>query len=122
IRTLSDEITRIVDEMIDAIEAGPGEFDAMKMFADHLIVKTLLSAMFKLNDNQRAVMLRMAEVLADYSNLRRGEPVPEASVKAFEGTSQVIRELIAERQAQPGMDFISDLVTARDEGDALTDQ
>jgi cytochrome P450 len=122
IKVLSDEITTIVDGMIDAIEAGPNEFDAMRMFADHLIVKTLLSAMFKLNDSQRQVMLRMAEVLADYSNLRRGEPVPEASTRAFEETSQVIRNLIAERQARPGADFISDLISARDEGDALSEQ
>jgi cytochrome P450 len=67
-------------------------------------------------------MLRMAEVLADYSNLRRGEPVPEASTRAFAETSSVIRDLIAERQANPGTDFISDLILARDEGDALTDQ
>jgi len=122
VKKLSDEITVIVDEMIDAIEAGPNEFDAMKMFADHLIVKTLLSAMFKLNDEQRQVMLRMAEVLAAYSNLRRGQPVPESHVTAFEETSQVIRDLIAARQAHPGDDFISDLINARDEGDALSDE
>jgi cytochrome P450 len=122
IRVLSDEITAIVDEMLDEIAKIGGEFDAMKMFADHLIVKSLLSAMFKLNDRQRAVMLRMAEVLAGYSNLRKGQATPESSLEAFEQTSQVIRELISERRANPGVDFISDIIVAREENDALSEQ
>lgn len=121
IKVLSDEIARIVDGMIDRIEQGPNAFDAMAMFADDLIVRTLLSAMFRLDDRQRDIMLRMAEVLAGYSNLRRGQPVPESWNQAFDNTSAVLRELIARRQAAPGDDFISELILARDEQDALSD-
>jgi cytochrome P450 len=43
-------------------------------------------------------------------------------VQAFEYAAQLVREIIAQRRAHPRPDFINDLITARDQGDKLTDR
>ncbi len=122
VKTLTMEITNIVDEMLEKIAIGPNEFDAMADFSDELIVRTLLTSMFKLNEKQRSTMLEMAEILAGFSNLRHGEKPPENWMQLFGNTKKMIEGLISTRRATPGDDFISSLIVARDEQGALSDE
>jgi cytochrome P450 len=43
-------------------------------------------------------------------------------VQAFERAAQLVDAIIAQRRANPRPDFINDLITARDQGDKLTDR
>jgi cytochrome P450 len=93
----------------------------MPDFADQLIVHTLLMAMFRLTDEQKQVMLAMNHVLSELSNLRPGQTFPPESLETFEKTKLVIQDLIQKRHDNPGDDFISQLIMAREQDDALTE-
>jgi cytochrome P450 len=120
---LEARITGIIDDMLDAIAARAGDrFDAMADFGAHLVGNALLTAMLELEEHRKATFLAFHEVLPRTSYTRPGEPFPPECVAAFERAAAVVHELIAERRARPGADFITDLIQARDQGDRLTDR
>jgi cytochrome P450 len=119
---LEGRITEIVDEMLDAIGRGGPHFDAMEEFGALLVGEALLTAMLNLDAHQKQAFFAFHEVLPRTTYTRPGEPWPAECVAAFDAAMTIVHELIAERRARPGEDFITDLIEARDAGDKLTDR
>jgi cytochrome P450 len=85
-------------------------------------VGALLTAMANLDEQQKAVFLAFHEVLPLTTYTGPGEPFPPECQQAFEGAAELVRDIIAQRRANPRPDFINDLITARDQGDKLSDR
>jgi cytochrome P450 len=115
-------IAEIIEGMLDRIEAGGNEFDGMQDYGAHLVVGALLTAMANLDERQKQIFLDFHEVLPQTTYTRPGEPFSPECVREFARTTDLVNELIAERRANPGNDFISDLIQARDQGDKLNDK
>jgi cytochrome P450 len=114
-------IERIVQQRLDAIEAAGPQFDAMADFCDHLIMRALLDATFELSEEQQAAFERVHRAIAMAPKFRPGEPRPPEYTAAIDAIRGVIEEVIDERRRNPGTDFISNLVTARDAGNKLSE-
>jgi len=119
---LEARIEEIIEGMLDRIEAGGNEFDAMRDYGAQLVVGALLTAMANLNERQKQIFLAFHEVLPRTTYTRPGEPFAPECVRAFDRAANLVHEIIAQRRSNPRADFINDLITARDEGDRLTDR
>jgi cytochrome P450 len=119
---LETRITEIIEGMLDKIESGGNEFDGMQDYGAQLVVGALLTAMANLDERQKEIFLAFHEVLPLTTYTRPGEPFAPECVRAFDRAAELVRELIAQRRANPRPDFINDLVTARDQDDKLTDR
>ena len=119
---LESRIAEIIEGMLDRIENGGNEFDGMQDYGAQLVVGALLTAMANLDERRKRVFLAFHEVLPLTTYTRPGEPFAPECVEAFARAADTVNELIAERRAQPRIDFINDLITARDQGDKLTDR
>lgn len=119
---LEARITDIIDGMLDRIESRGNEFDGMQDYGAQLVVGALLTAMVNLDERQKEIFLAFHEVLPLTTYTKPGTPFPPECVQAFDRAAQLVREIIAQRRADPREDFINDLITARDQGDKLTDR
>jgi cytochrome P450 len=119
---LETRITEIIDGMLDDIASGGNEFDGMRDYGARLVVGALLTAMANLDPRRQAIFLAFHEVLPLTTYTRPGEPFAPECLQAFDRAAELVREIIAERRAHPRPDFINDLITARDQGDQLTDR
>jgi cytochrome P450 len=119
---LEVRITEIIDGMLDKIERGGNGFDGMEDYGAQLVVGALLNAMVNLDERQKEIFLAFHEVLPLTTYTKPGEPFAPECVRAFDRAAALVHEIIAERRDQPGPDFISDLIVARDQGDKLTDR
>lgn len=122
IAELEARIGEVIADMLDEIERGGREFDAMQQYAAKLVVGALLTAMLNLNEPQKRVLLDFQEVQPLLTSLKPGQSWPPELLKAYERYSAVIREAIADRRANPRSDFITDLVLAHDNDDRLDDR
>ena len=119
---LEARITEIIEGMLDRIAAGGNAFDAMADYGAQLVVGALLTAMANLDERQKEIFLAFHEVLPLTTYTRPGEAFAPECVRAFDRAAQLVQEIIAQRRANPRPDFINDLITARDQGDRLTDR
>ena len=119
---LEARIEETIEGMLDRIEAGGDEFDGMRDYGAQLVVGALLTAMANLNERQKQIFLAFHEVLPRTTYTRPGEPFAPECVRAFDRAANLVHEIIAQRRSNPRADFINDLITARDEGDRLTDR
>jgi cytochrome P450 len=122
IAQLEARIGEIFGEMLDDIERGGREFDGMQDYAAKLVVGALLTAMLNLNAAQKRILLDFQAVQPQLTSVKPGQPWPAACWDAYQRYSAVVREIIADRRANPRSDFVSDLVLAHDEGDKLNDE
>lgn len=119
---LETRITEIIDGMLDRIESGGSEFDAMADYGAQLVVGALLTAMADLDERRKKIFVAFHEVLPLTTYTKPGEPFAAECVAAFARAAEAVNEIIAERRAHPREDFINDLITAHDRGDKLTDR
>jgi cytochrome P450 len=119
---LEGRITAIVDELLERIEHKGNAFDGMADFGAQIIGAALLDAMLDLNAPQKKVFHDLHEVLPLTTYTKAGEPYPPECVAAFARAREMVQRIIDERRANPGEDFISELIAARDEGDKLNDE
>ena len=119
---LEARITEIIEGMLNRIESSGNEFDGMQDYGAQLVVGALLTAMANLDKRRQRIFLAFHEVLPLTTYTRPGEPFAPECVEAFARAADTVNEIIAERRAQPRADFINDLITARDQGDKLTDR
>ena len=119
---LEARITELVDGLLDDIGRKGPTFDAMADYGAKIIVSALLDAMLQLDDKQKEVFQNFHEVLPLTTYTRAGDPYPPACVAAFERARNMVARIIEERRANPGDDFISELIKARDENDKLSDE
>ena len=121
IEQLEASITKVIDGMLDRVEAKGPKFDAMEDLGAHLVVDALLEGMINMDARRKAVFVAFHDVLPATTYTKPGEPFPEACRTAFERVMQEVGVIIEERRVAPRSDFISDLVNARDAGDKLSD-
>jgi cytochrome P450 len=119
---LETRITEIIDGMLERIEAGGNDFDGMEDYGAQLVVGALLTAMVNLDERRKEIFLAFHEVLPLTTYTRAGQPFAPECVRAFDRAAELVHEIIAERRARPRSDFISDLISARDQGDKLNDR
>jgi cytochrome P450 len=94
----------------------------MRDYGAQLVVGALLTAMAELDERQKEIFVAFHEVLPLTTYTKPGEPFAPECVRAFDRAAVLVREIIAGRRAHPRPDFINDLVSARDQGDKLTDR
>src|SRR6476661_804979 len=63
IEQLQDSITRIVDGMLDRIEANGPEFDGMQDYGAHLVVDALLGAMVNMDKRRKAIFVAFHDAI-----------------------------------------------------------
>jgi cytochrome P450 len=119
---LESRIGEIIEAMLDRIESKGTRFDGMVDYGAQLVVGALLTAMVNLDERQKEVFVAFHEVLPLTTYTRPGERFAPECLRAFERAADLVRDIIAERRAHPRPDFITDLITARDQGDKLTDR
>ena len=119
---LEARITEIIEGMLDRIESRGNEFDGMRDYGAQLVVGALLTAIANLDERQKEIFLAFHEVLPLTTYTKPGQPFAPECVQAFDRAAQLVRDIIAQRRANPREDFINDLITARDQGDKLTDR
>jgi cytochrome P450 len=119
---LESRIAEIIEGMLDRIESRGNEFDSMTDYGAQLVVGALLTAMANLDERRKKIFVAFHEVLPLTTYTRPGEPFAPECVAAFARAAEAVNEIIAERRANPRDDFINDLITARDQGDKLTDR
>ena len=118
---IGDRISAIITTMLDEVEARGGAFDCMSDFASHLVVRILLDGLLGLTPDQQTAFVSMHDVISSITDLAPGEKPPAVYIEAQLGLLKVMDDAIRERQASPREhDFISTLVTARDETDKLS--
>jgi cytochrome P450 len=119
---LRDSVQQIVDDKLDAIGRTGGAFDAMTDFCGDMITRVMLDATLQLNPAQQRAFTRVHDSFALIAGLAPGEPYPAEYVEAGRALHGVMMQIIQERRQKPRNDFISNLVTARDRDDRLSDE
>jgi cytochrome P450 len=122
ITQLEESIGKIMDRMLDKIEADGPEFDGMEDYGAHLVVDALLEAMIDMDERRKAVFVAFHDLIPGTTYVKPGETWPPELRQAFDRAMEEIKIIIEERRAHPRSDFISDLVNARDQGDTLSDR
>ena len=121
IEQLQDSIAKIVDGMLDRIQANGPEFDGMQDYGAHLVVDALLDAMVSMDKRRKAIFVAFHNAIPGTTYVKPGESWSPELRRAFERTMKEVTAIIEERRVSPRSDFISDLVNARDQGDKLSD-
>src|SRR4029078_8482694 len=113
IEQLQESITRMVDGMLDRIEASGPRFDAMKYLGAHLVFDALLDAMINMDARLKAVFVAFHDLIPGTTYVKPGETWAPHLRQAFDRAMEEIKVIIEERRVAPRSDFISDLVNAR---------
>ncbi|MFJ3090920.1 cytochrome P450 [Streptomyces sp. NPDC086838] len=103
----------------DFVEQGGG--DLLSAVAEPLPV-AVIAEMLGIPESDRAPLRPWSAAICGMFELNPSEATARAAVRASLEFSAYLRELIAERRANPGPDLISALVAAHDEGERLTEQ
>lgn len=103
----------------DFVEQGGG--DLLSAVAEPLPV-AVIAEMLGIPESDRAPLRPWSAAICGMFELNPSEETARAAVRASLEFSAYLRELIAERRANPGPDLISALVAAHDEGERLTEQ
>jgi cytochrome P450 len=122
IEQLQESITRVINDMLDRIEANGPEFDGMEDYGAHLVVDALLDAMVNMDQRRKAIFVAFHELIPGTTYIKPGEAWSPELRRAFDRAMDEVRAIIEERRVRPRSDFISDLVNARDQGDKLNDR
>jgi len=117
---VADGIGRLVAEMLDAVDAAGGEFDAMSLVAEPLVERTLLEIIFSVEPEQQREFTAYSHIMP-----LSMQPTPEgqyqpAFVEQWERTTGLIEQLLEDRRREPRGDLITTLVSAQDDGFAVT--
>ena len=120
IERLRPDVERLSHELIDQF-AGQGSTDLIASFAEPVPVM-VIARFLGVPDNMAPQILAWSHDMVAMYQARRDRAVEERAVAATVAFSAYMRGLLAERRAAPGEDFLSQLLTARDDdGTALTE-
>jgi cytochrome P450 len=107
-------VRRIVDEMLDEMEALVS-FDFINDFASKLLVRILFDGLLGMSQSQQEAFVRINDAFPLVINTPPGEPRPKEFLDALDGVLVAIGEMVAERRASPRKhDFVSTLVEVHD--------
>jgi nocardicin N-oxygenase len=109
-------IQQIADELVDELEQGPRPADLHHRFAALLPI-WIITDMLGASREQRENIQRWTDHLVSIT-----AHTAEERLKAREESAAYVVSLVAERRENPGEDLLSDLITARDDDDRLSEQ
>jgi cytochrome P450 len=121
INALQAAIVTHVDDKLDRIAAGSGDFEIMAHFSADLVREVMLGAMLGFSEKQQRAFERMHRAMGMIVDFRPGEPFPDEFLKSIDALRETIDELVASRRGQTATDFISILVNTEIDGDRLND-
>jgi cytochrome P450 len=120
IERLRPEVERLSHELIDRF-AAQGSTDLIASFAEPVPVM-VIARFLGVPDAMGPQILAWSHDMVAIYQARRDRKVEERAVAATIAFSAYMRGLLAEHRATPGEDFLSQLLTARDDdGTALTE-
>src|SRR6201994_1179024 len=73
IEQLQEAIARIIDRLLDKIEAKGPDFDGMEDLGAHLVVDALLEAMIQMDPRRKSIFVAFHDVLPATTYTRPGE-------------------------------------------------
>lgn len=116
---IAGEVPGIVDGLLDELEAGDGP-DAMADLAVPLPV-LVMARLLGLPAGDLPRFKAWSRDIVSFADVRREEGVPERAARATRELADHLGEVLARRREDPGDDLLSQLVTARLDGEGLTD-
>ena len=116
---LRPKITTIVNELLDQV-MNQGEMDLLRDFAEPLPV-TVIAELLGVPRAQGAQLRPWSAAIVKLYEVNYSDEQAAAAEQAVIDFSALLRELVAERRAQPQDDLITALVQAEDAGDRLTE-
>jgi cytochrome P450 len=120
IERLRPEVERLAHELIDRF-AADGSTDLITAFAEPIPVMVIARFLGVPDDMAPQILSWSHDMVAMYQ-ARRDRAIEDRAVSATVAFTAYMRGLLAERRCLPADDFLSQLVTARDDhGTALTD-
>jgi len=120
IERLRPDVERLSHELIDRF-AAQGFTDLITSFAEPVPVMVIARFLGVPDDMTPRLLAWSHDMVAMYQ-ARRDRAVEDSAVAATIAFSTYMRGLLAERRAEPGGDFLSQLLTARDDdGTALNE-
>jgi cytochrome P450 len=120
VEQLKPYVSELAGDLVDRlVEKGGG--DLLTDVAEPLPV-AVIAQMLGIPEADRAPLRPWSADICGMYELNPSEETARRAVQASVEFSDYLRELIAERRAQPGDDLISGLIAAHDEGDRLTEQ
>ncbi|WNI23910.1 cytochrome P450 [Streptomyces sp. ITFR-16] len=120
VEQLVPAVRRLAAGLVDDFVAEGGG-DLLTAVAEPLPV-AVIAEMLGIPESDRAPLRPWSAAICGMFELNPSEETARAAVRASLDFSAYLRELIAERRANPGTDLISALVAAHDEGERLTEQ
>src|ERR1700760_4546673 len=84
VEQLQQNITRIVDGMLNRIEENGPEFDLMGDYGAHLVVDALLSGMIDMDERRKSVFVAFHELIPGTTYVKPGQPWPDNLRQAFD--------------------------------------
>ncbi|MBB5960426.1 cytochrome P450 [Saccharothrix tamanrassetensis] len=109
-QSLRPAITRIADDLLDELDAGPDVADLRTKYAYPLPIE-VVCRLLDLPDDTRPGLRQAVDVIFDTT------ATPAESAANQRHIYEILDDLVAGRRRDPGDDLISDLVAARDEDD-----
>lgn len=120
IERLRPEVEQLAHELIDRFAAN-GSTDLITAFAEPIPVMVIARFLGVPDDMAPQILAWSHDMVAMYQ-ARRDHAIEERAVSATVAFTAYMRGLVTERRRLPADDFLSQLVTARDDhGTALTD-
>ena len=120
IERLRSDVQRLAHELIDQF-AAKGSADLITSFAEPVPVMVIARFLGVPDDMAPQILAWSHDMVAMYQ-ARRDREVEDRAVAATIAFSDYMRGLLAHRRIAPGEDFLSQLLTARDDnGTALTE-
>ncbi|MFJ9632281.1 cytochrome P450 [Streptomyces sp. NPDC101175] len=115
--TMLPRVRRITAALLDALEEVPeGQVVDLRAEFAHPLPMRMICDLFGVPDRMRAAVARLIESIMDTTG------GPEQAANVFEQIVTVLPELIAEKTREPGDDLTTELITARDQGDRLSEE
>jgi len=119
VQRLRPQIQAIVDELLDAVQSA-GQMDVVRDFSFPLPA-TVISSMLGIPRKDHEQFRSWSDDIVHF--VSAGDITVEAARKAQHSVvelSNYFRRLVAERREKPEPDLISELITAEEQGDKLT--
>jgi cytochrome P450 len=119
VQRLRPQIQTIVDELLDAVQSA-GQMDVVRDFSFPLPA-TVISSMLGIPRKDHEQFRSWSDDIVHF--VSAGDITVEAARKAQHSVvelSNYFRRLVAERREKPEPDLISELITAEEQGDKLT--
>ena len=118
INAMADDVQELSRDLISRFPDGP--FDLLSNFAE-VIPVTVICRSLGVPEDMAPQFLRWSHDMVAIYQARRDRAVEERTEAATVAFMDYIRSYVAERRKASGDDLISELITARDHGEKLTE-